>query len=99
MRCTSTRVLPLPAGPVSVTSRGAFVPAFEDVAWALDPGGISDVVRTRRGYHLVFLIRKTMTRLEDKKEEVAAFLKSRPPTASEKLLFVQELRKKGRIAR
>lgn len=38
----------LPFGP-----RGQFVPEFEDVAWKLAPGEISDVVTTQFGYHLI----------------------------------------------
>ena len=40
-------------GMLGVTTRGAFVPPFEDAAWALEPGGISDVVRTPFGVHII----------------------------------------------
>ncbi len=40
-------------GMLGVTSRGAFVPPFENAAWALEPGDISDVVRTPFGVHII----------------------------------------------
>lgn len=33
--------------------RGAFVPAFDSAAWALAPGGVSNVVETPFGYHII----------------------------------------------
>jgi len=40
-------------GLLAVSGRGAYVPAFEDAAWALPPGGVSDVVRTPFGLHVI----------------------------------------------
>ncbi len=37
-------------GPVP---RGQFVPAFDSVSFALEPGGISDVVPTQFGFHII----------------------------------------------
>ena len=41
------------SGFLGVGPRGQFVPAFDDVAWTLEPGGVSDVVTTEFGYHLI----------------------------------------------
>jgi hypothetical protein len=40
-------------GTLGVTARGQFVPAFEDAAWQLAPGGVSDVVKSPFGYHII----------------------------------------------
>jgi PPIC-type PPIASE domain len=38
----------LPTGP-----RGRFVPAFDSVAWSLEPGQVSGLVETPYGYHII----------------------------------------------
>jgi parvulin-like peptidyl-prolyl isomerase/cytochrome oxidase Cu insertion factor (SCO1/SenC/PrrC family) len=43
-------------GEFAFTSRGQLVRSFEDAAYALQPGGISGVVRTRFGLHIIQLI-------------------------------------------
>jgi hypothetical protein len=40
-------------GALGVTERGQFVPAFEDAAWQLAPGGVSTVVKSPFGYHII----------------------------------------------
>jgi hypothetical protein len=38
---------------LGVSERGQFVPAFEDAAWQLSPGGVSGVVKSPFGYHII----------------------------------------------
>jgi len=40
-------------GTLGVSERGQFVPAFEDAAWQLSPGGVSPVVKSPFGYHII----------------------------------------------
>jgi parvulin-like peptidyl-prolyl cis-trans isomerase-like protein len=40
-------------GGLGVSERGQFVQAFEDAAWQLAPGGVSPVVKSPFGYHII----------------------------------------------
>jgi len=40
-------------GEIGFMQRGDFVPEFEEVAFLLEPGDISDVVKTRFGFHII----------------------------------------------
>ena len=40
-------------GFLGVSARGQFVPPFEQAAWQLEPGGVSDVVKSQFGYHII----------------------------------------------
>jgi peptidyl-prolyl cis-trans isomerase C len=47
-----------PNGGELVISRGQTVPAFEEAAFDLEPGGLSPVVETRFGFHIIQLTEK-----------------------------------------
>ena len=40
-------------GSLGMSTRGQFVPQFEDAAWQLAPGAVSPVVKTQFGYHII----------------------------------------------
>ncbi|MCU0303895.1 MAG: peptidylprolyl isomerase [Thermoanaerobaculales bacterium] len=40
-------------GDLGFTARGQMVEEFDDAVWQLEPGAISDVVSSRRGYHVI----------------------------------------------
>ncbi|NOZ60083.1 MAG: parvulin peptidyl-prolyl isomerase [Calditrichaeota bacterium] len=45
-------------GELGFIQRGDFVPEFEEVAFMLKPGEISDIVKTRFGYHIIQCIER-----------------------------------------
>ncbi len=45
-------------GDLGVARKGQFIPAFEQAAYALKEGEVSDFVETRYGYHLIQLLSK-----------------------------------------
>ena len=40
-------------GSLGLATRGQFVTPFEDAAWVLPPGGVSPVVKSQFGYHII----------------------------------------------
>ncbi|MDY6854175.1 MAG: peptidylprolyl isomerase [Thermodesulfobacteriota bacterium] len=66
-------------GSLNYFSRGQMVKPFEEAAFSLKPGGISDVVETRFGYHLIKVVDKkaeTTITFKDAKDRIEKHLKN-----------------------
>ena len=82
-------------GDLGFFSKGAMVKTFEDAAFKLKPGEVSDIVETEFGFHIIKLEEKTEARKEKfdaVKENIAGYLKSTKEQVEIEAL-IEELRK------
>ena len=66
-------------GDLGFFSRGLMTPAFEEVAFSLSPGELSEPVKTPFGYHVIEVLEiqpQTATPLEDVREELVETLQA-----------------------
>lgn len=82
-------------GDLGWFGRNAFVPAFEEAAFALQPGQISDPVRTQFGFHVIRLAAKGRT-LEDARKEIVEQL-ARPLRQEAFGIWLADAVRRGRI--
>ncbi len=64
-------------GDLGSFGTGRMVPEFEQVAFSIEPGKISDVVKTKFGYHIIKVTNKTpeqVTPLEEAKDKIKSHL-------------------------
>ncbi len=67
-------------GDLDFFGRGQMVPAFEEAAFAMQPGEISDVVQTEFGFHIIMLEERRAARtvtVEEASERISAYLTER----------------------
>jgi peptidyl-prolyl cis-trans isomerase C len=86
-------------GDLGYFQRGQMVPPFEQVAFALKPGAVSDIVETKFGYHLIKVIDKkaeTTIPYKDVKEKLEQNLK-REKIQKEVTLYVEKLKEKAKV--
>jgi len=57
-------------GDLGTFNRGEMVPAFEEAAFALEPGEVSGVVETRFGFHLIKVEEKKALDFENAKDQI-----------------------------
>jgi len=62
-------------GDIGYFSKGQLVPEFEKTCFALEPGVISDIVKTRFGYHIIKLTGREDERIKPFDEVRAAIEK------------------------
>lgn len=58
---------------------------------------LSEVVESPRGYHVIELVEKRVTKLEDVRSEIEAWLKTAPPTPRERQELLRGLREAAKI--
>jgi len=88
-------------GDLDYFSRGQMVKPFEEAAFALKPGGVSNIVETKFGYHLIKVIDKkpeTTIAYQDIKDRLEQYLKQ-DKVQKEVSLYVEKLREKAKVER
>jgi len=88
-------------GDLGYFGRGQMVKPFEEAAFALGPGEVSDIVETGFGYHLIKVIDKkpeTTIAYEDIKERLEHHLKQ-DKVHKEVSLYVEKLKEEAQVER
>ena len=88
-------------GDLGYFSRGQMVPPFEEAAFALKPGEVSDIVETRFGIHLIKVVDKkpASTRsYEEVKDNLKQYMKQQKVQEQVKL-YLEKLKKKAKVER
>ena len=98
-RANSTCPSSKQGGDLGFFGRGKMVPHFEMAAFALQPGGLSSVVETQYGYHLINVTERNRTEqipLAAAQEKIRFYLKTQKINAAIEI-FVAAARKSAKI--
>jgi len=88
-------------GNLGSFKRGQMVKPFEEAAFALKPGEVSDIVETKFGYHLIEVTDKqpeTTISYEDVKDRLRQYLRQEE-IQKEVRLYVEKLKEKSEVER
>jgi peptidyl-prolyl cis-trans isomerase C len=88
-------------GDLGSFGRGQMVKPFEEAAFALKPGEVSDIVETRFGYHLIEVMDKkpaTTIPYKDIKDRLKQYLKQEK-IQKEVRLYAEKLKEKAKVER
>ncbi|WP_319559922.1 peptidylprolyl isomerase [Marispirochaeta sp.] len=83
-------------GDLGSFQRGSMVQAFEDTAFALEPGGVSDIIRTEFGFHIIKVTDRNAggtLEFEDARDAIETFLRQEKEQEAV-AAYVQELKEK-----
>ncbi len=86
-------------GDLGYFRKGQMMKSFEETAFALKPGEVSDIVETSFGYHLIKLVSKkpeSTIAYEDIKNKIQAYLKQKK-VGEQVDLFVADLKGKAKV--
>ena len=88
-------------GDLGYFGQGQMVKPFEEAAFAIMPGDVSDIVQTKFGYHLSKVIDKksqTTIAFKDIKDRLGRYLKQQK-VQKEVSLCIQKLKEKAKVER
>lgn len=87
-------------GDLGFFTKGRMVPAFEEAAFATQPGGLSGIVETPFGYHVIKVTETKPARelgFDEVKEQIRVYLQQQ--TRDQKTgAFVEQLKAKGKVS-